>query len=380
MNNGFEVPWYTEKGQLQDVVISSRVRLSRNLANFPFAMYFRGDDSERVQSLVFDAFSRIQSENQNFLFSVVETRFIDEDGRKLFEEWGVLKSQGLLKNQKQKKSPKTENPPETGLVFQKKKSLSLSVRVNSGDHVKISSFRSGMDFRNAFSECAEIDGKLQENLQFAATYDFGYLTCALKDSGSGMKLSARIHIPGIVRTGKFSLVVEYLKEKNFSISPAFPQISTGSAAGSFYLISTKNSMRGSEFDQIAEFESACVYIAEIERKILAGYADTKKTVVFNSVIKSYSLAKFSLMESLSESVEIISDLMVGLQCGFISGIEQEKLCELLFKVQPYHLIFLMKEENFSFEKDIQNDKKGKIDRLRAVLLSEAVQNISLENL
>ena len=72
--------------------------------------------------------------------------------------------------------------------------------------------------------------------------------------------------------------------------------------------------------------------------------------------------------------------MVGLQCGFIFGIEQEKLCELLFKVQPYHLIFLMKEENFSFEKDILNDKKGKIDRLRAVLLNEAVQNISLENL
>ena len=86
MNNGFEVPWYTEKGQVQDVVISSRVRLSRNLANFPFALCFRGDDSERVQSLVFDAFSRIQSENPNFLFSVVETKYIDDDGRKLFEE------------------------------------------------------------------------------------------------------------------------------------------------------------------------------------------------------------------------------------------------------------------------------------------------------
>ncbi len=380
MNKGFEVPWYTEKGQFQDVVISSRVRLSRNLANFPFALCFRGDDSERVQSLVFDAFSRIQSENPDFLFSVVETKFIDDEGRKLFEEWGVLKSQGLLGNQKQKNPSGTENLPETGLVFQKKNSLSLSVRVNSGDHVKISSFRAGMDFQDAFSECAEIDGKLQEKLQFAATYDFGYLTCALKDSGSGMKISARIHIPGIVRTGKFGLVVEYLKDKNFSISPAFPQISTGSAAGSFYLISTRNSMRGSEFDQIAEFEAACMYISEIERKILTGYADTKRTVVFNSVIKSYSLAKFSLMESLSESVEIISDLMVGLQCGFISGIEQEKLCELLFKIQPYHLIFLMKEENFSFEKDILNDKKGKIDRLRAVLLNEAVQNISLENL
>lgn len=374
MSSEFEVPWYTEKGPFQDVVISSRVRLARNLANFPFAMNFRGDDSERVQSLVFDAFSRIQSEEENFSFSVVDSKSINDDGRKLFEEWGVLKSSGFSKN------PRQNFPVETGLVFQKKKSLSLSALVNFGDHVRISSFRAGLDFQACFSECSEIDGKLQKNLQFAATYDFGYLTCALKDAGSGMKISARIHIPGIVRTGKFSLVTEFLKDKNLDISPAFPQVSNGSAAGSFYLLSTKNSMRGSEFDQIAEFESACMYIAEIERKILADYADTKRTVVFNSVIRSYSLAKFSLLESLSETVEIISDLMVGLKCGFISGIEQEKLCELLFKIQPYHIIFLLKEGNFSFEKDILNDKKGKIDRLRALILHEAVQNISLGNL
>ncbi len=374
MNREFEVPWYTEKGSVQDVVISSRVRLSRNLANFPFSMYFRGDDSERIQSLVFDAFSRIQSENENFSFSVVDTKSINEEGRKLFEEWGVLKSSGFSKK------ARNELFKETGLVFQKKKSLSLSVLVNSGDHIRISSFRAGLDFQGCFSECVEIDGKLQENLQFAATYDFGYLTCALKDAGSGMKLSARIHIPGIVRTGKFSLVTEYLKDRNLKISPAFPQISAGSAAGNFYLLSTKNAMSGSEFDQIADFEAACMHIAEIERKILADYADTKRTVVFNSVIRSYSLAKFSLLESLSESVEIISDLMIGVKCGFISGIEQEKLCELLFKVQPYHIIFLLKEGNFSFEKDILDDKKSKIDRLRAVLLHEAVQNILLGNL
>ncbi|MEE0887164.1 MAG: hypothetical protein UIB61_09675 [Treponema sp.] len=374
MSSEVEVPWYTEKGHFQDVVISSRIRLARNLANFPFAMNFRGDDSERVQSLVFDAFSRIQSEEENFSFSVVDSKSINDDGRKLFEEWGVLKSSGFSKN------PRRKFPEETGLVFQKKKSLSLSALVNSGDHVRISSFCAGLDFQSCFSECAEIDGKLQKNLQFAATYDFGYLTCALKDAGTGMKISARIHIPGIVRTGKFSLVTEFLKDKNLNISPAFPQISNGSAAGSFYLLSTKSSMRGSEFDQIAEFESDCMYIAEIERKILADYADTKRTVVFNSVIRSYSLAKFSLLESLSESVEIISDLMIGLKCGLISGIELEKLCELLFKIQPYHIIFLLKEGNFSFEKDILNDKKGKIDRLRALVLHEAVQNISLGNL
>lgn len=361
-----ELPWYTDKGPFQDVVISSRIRLSRNLANFPFPANFHGDDSERVQSVVFDAFSKIDSEEENFSFSAVDARNMDEEGRNLFKEWGVIREIRASEN----------IPPETGLVFQRKQALSLNARINFGDHLKISSFRAGMDFQNAFSACAKIDSKLQENLQFAAASDFGYLTYAFNDLGTGMKLSARIHIPGIERAGKINLIAEYLKDKNFCIKPAFPKIS----AGSFYLLQTLVSAKGSEIDQIANFEAACMYIAEIERKILADYADIKRTVVFNSVIRSYSLAKFSLMESFSESVEIISDLMTGLNTGFISGIEQEKLCGLLFKIQPYHIASLLKEGNFSFEKDLLDDKKGKTDRLRALILQEAVQNICLENL
>ena len=131
-----ELPWYTDKGPFQDVVISSRIRLSRNLANFPFPANFHGDDSERVQSVVFDAFSKIDSEEENFSFSAVDARNMDEEGRNLFKEWGVIREIRASEN----------IPPETGLVFQRKQALSLSARINFGDHLKISSFRAGMDF------------------------------------------------------------------------------------------------------------------------------------------------------------------------------------------------------------------------------------------
>lgn len=113
-----ELPWYTDKGPFQDVVISSRIRLSRNLANFPFPANFHGDDSERVQSVVFDAFSKIDSEEENFSFSAVDARNMDEEGRNLFKEWGVIREIRASEN----------IPPETGLVFQRKQALSLSAR------------------------------------------------------------------------------------------------------------------------------------------------------------------------------------------------------------------------------------------------------------
>ena len=359
------LPWYAKGGENQDVILSSRVRLARNLANFPFPLYFKKDDAERVQSLVFDAFSKIQNKDENLYFHAVDTSSIEEKARCLLEERGVLKSGKNL-------------PKETGLLMSM--DGSFSTLVNSQDHLRLSSFHSGLNFKDTFAFCEMIDSKLQKSLQFAASYDFGYLSCALRDSGSGMKLSARIHVPGAVRTGKLNVIIDYLREKNIAIVPAFPSISQGSAAGSIFLIHTLSAMSGSELDQIADFESACMYIAESERKILTGYADNKRTVVFNSVIRSYSLAKFSTLISLREAVDMISDLKVGLSCGFISGIDERLLCGLLYRVQPYHLMYLLDEGKFSFEKDVASDKRAMIDRLRALVMQEAIQNISLGNL
>ena len=362
------LPWYAKTGFDEDVIISSRVRLARNLANFPFPSNFKGDDASRVQSLIFDAFAQIQEKEDNITFHAVNTKELDEKGRRILEERGVLKSN---------KTGQSVSS-ETGLVMSHEGSL--STLINFKDHIRISSFKAGLDLKNTFAECSLLDQKLQKCLQFAASYDFGYLTQSFKDTGSGMKLSARIFIPAIIRTGKLNTIVDFLSEKNIAIKPAFPDISQGSAAGSFYLIHSTGAMSGSELDQIADFESACMYITESERKILTNYADNKRTVVFNSVIRSYSIAKFSLLVSLMESVELISDLMVGLQCGFLSGIDQKLLCGLLFRVQPSHLFYLLESGKFSFEKDILKDERAKIDRLRALILQEAIQKISLGNL
>lgn len=370
MTETAQIPWYSQSAPSDDVIISSHVRLARNLANFPFPLYLSDDDKMRVQSLFFDGFSKIQSENELLVFHALNTDELELTGRRILEEDGLLKHI----------DSKNKNQKETGIVIGKE--TSFSALINYGDHVRLSSFRSGLIFEQSFNECILFDQKLQDNLQFASTYDFGYLTAAFRDTGTGMKLSARIHIPGIVRSGKLRIISDYLSEKKIAIKPAFPEISDGSVAGSFYLIHTTSAMSGTELDQIADFESACLHIAESERKILADYADNKATVVFNSVLRSYAVAKFSMLLSLRDAVEIISDLKIGLKCGFLSGFSEDKenvLSGLLFRIKPGHLGFLLKNGNFSFEKDILNDEKAKIDRLRALMLQETVQKLSLKN-
>lgn len=366
-NNQNGLPWYGCEGPEIDIVVSTRVRFARNLANFPFPEYFRGDDSSRVQSLIFDSFAQLQNNDSSLKFHAIETASLDSEGRSILEERGVL--------EKIRKQNGMDFLPETGVVMTLDGCCSTTI--NNSDHIKISYFQSGLSCRKCFDECYKIDAGLQNTLQFAASYDFGYLTAGLRGCGSGMKISSRIHIPSAVRCGKLNVITEIAKENGLAVNPAFPQLSQGSVAGNFFVLETLSASTGSELDQIAVFESACKQIAETERKISREYADNKGTVIRNSVIRAYSIARFSLLVSLREAVDIISDLKIGLRIGFITGIEDSMLNGLLYRIQPGHLSYLLESGNFSFEEDIRDDQRAKIDRIRGLILQEAFEKISL---
>lgn len=364
------LPWYACDGKYIDVIISSRVRLSRNLANFPFPEFFHGDDAFRVQTLVFDSFSQLQASDDSLRFHAVETASLEMESRRLLEERGALKAVP--------RNIGLEKLPETGVVMTLDGRSSCAV--NYMDHVRISYFKSGLSVRDCFDWCTRIDRGLQKTLQFAGSWDFGYLTACLKDAGSGMKLSCRVHLPAVLRTGNLSVITDIASKSNLKLSPAFPLISQGSAAGNFFTVESTSCMKGTELSQIADFEAACVLIAETERKILREFAENKRTLIRNSVIRAYSIAKFSLLISLREAVDIISDIKTGLNLGLLSGIENSMLCGLLFRVQPAHLSYLLESGDFSFEEDIRTDKRAMTDRLRALILQEAFEKISLGNL
>lgn len=364
------LPWYACSGPESDVVISTRVRFARNLANFPFPEYFRGDDGYRVQSLIFDSFAQIQNNDDSIRFHAVETASLDDSGRTILEERGVL--------DKMIKQGGKEYLPETGVVM----TLDgcCSTVINNVDHIKISYFQPGLSCRKCFDECLKIDTGLQNTLQFAASYEFGYLTARLLDAGSGMKISSRIHIPSAVRFGKLNQITDIARENGLSLNPAFPLLSQGSVAGSIYVLETVSASNGSELDQLAVFESACRQIAETERKISREYADNKRTIIRNTVIRAYSIARFSLLVSLREAVDIISDIKTGLRMGFLTGIDDCMLSGLLYRIQPGHLAYLLESGNFSFEEDIRDDQRTKIDRIRGLILQEAFEKISLGKL
>ena len=352
--------WYAFDGPENDVVLSTRVRFARNLANFPFPAKFKEDDAIRVQNLVFDSFSHCSEPDK---YQGVVAGELDSLGAAILEERGVLDS---------------SSAKESGRAIVVRTDGKVSCEVNSKDHVRLSSFVPGLDGKTAFDMLARLDDELQNTLQFAADYDFGYLTSSLSDSGSGMKVSCRVHLPSLSFSGKILDLFASLNQKEIVVNDVFGAGNLPSSSlGFYYQISTKNAGNGSELDQIASLVSAVKFLAENERRERAFVMRRKQTLLRDKIFRSYAKVKFALLIELREAIEIISDIKWGINLGFFYGVKNSELCALLYRIQDAHLQFVFTSRQFDFPPEISESKNLKTNFLRALILQEAFENIKL---
>lgn len=349
--------WYNTPSPEQDVVISTRVRLSRNLASFPFPSNFNNDDSERVQSIIFDAFNKIENPDN---YQSLELKFAKSNAHKILAERGFCSLQKVNKG--------------TGIVS----SIdgATSCLINEDDHIKISSFQGGLNLEKSYEYCSNLDFMLQDYIQFAASRDFGFLNSSVFNTGSGLKASVRLHLPSLSHSGAIKDVIKDVQLRGFVVSDCFGVGSFfNSSLGAYFNFSTTSCFNGNEIDQLASVSSIAKYICDIERKKRQFYADNKSTIAHNIVVRAFSLAKFSIMLELRDSIDIISCLKWGLDLGYIAGIEDYELNALLYSIQPGHLGFLLETGKFSFEEDIANDENLTEQRLRAIVIKKEVDKI-----
>lgn len=347
--------WYAAEGEDDDVVLSSRVRLARNLANFAFPETFDDDEAVHVQNIIFDAFNHFDNAEA---YQSVPLAAVEPLGSKILRERGLF-----------------EDNFGTGLVM--RMDGVSSCLINCVDHVRIASFAPGLSCNAAYVSSREIDMQLQEHVQFAASYDFGYLTAAALDSGSGMKISLRLHLPSISYAGKISELVKSVEEKGFVLTASFGSgVQVGTSLGAFYQLSTYHSVSGSEIDQLASAASIAKNICETERKFRSDYADNKVTAVRDKILRAFAVARFCMLIELREAVELISCVKWGLDLGYVKGIKDYELTSLLYRIQSGHLEFLLKTGNFNFDSDVKKDQSLQEERLRAIILQEAFRKIS----
>lgn len=364
-STGLGGEWYSRSGPLSDVILSTRVRLARNLADFPFPAHFKADDAVRVQTLVFDAFMKSERADS---YQALPVAGIDSLSAGLLIERGLIQTSTL-------------NAPGGGLVMRingRKANSGLACTINDEDHVRISCFCSGLDCDRAYKNCQEVDELLQKSLQFAASYDFGYLTANVKDCGSGIKFSARVHLPAMAFLGEIGDFFESIALKGMVAEPAFPPFSkTGAGTGGFYQLSSNQAGTGNEVEQMVNFTAVLRQAADSERKGRNSLIQKRTTEITDRIVKAFSVAKFSLLLDMREALMIISDIKLGKAMGLLRGIDDEAITPLIYRVQDSHLKTVIKNGSFAFPKDIAENTQKQADRLRALIIQDAFENLEL---
>lgn len=352
--------WYSYSGPENDVVLSTRVRLARNLASFPFPRKFKDDDAERIRALVFDSFAHTENPDQ---YTGVNANELDSLGAEILDERGVLENRAS-KNK------------GTGIIIRTDGKISCAI--NDIDHVRIASFVPGLDGESALELCRKVDDELQNTLQFAASYELGFLNSSIADTGSGMKVSFRVHLPCLSFSGRLREALSVASEKNISVRDCFGVGSvSGSSLGFYYQVSTTNAGNGNELDQLANIVSFIKYLAENERRERDFVLRNQQTELRNRIYRAYATVKFASLVSMREAIELISDIKWGKNLGFFSDISDTELCALLYRIQDGHLQFVLKNKKFNFPKDIAENPDLKAQNLRALILQEAFENLKV---
>lgn len=357
MNTSTRDTWYIQDGPENDVILSSRVRMARNLSGFVFPGSIKSDDAERVESLIFDAFNQSPERER---YQMVRMSALDPLGKRILSERGIV-------------APESGNEPWRGIVI--RSDGMLSATVNMTDHLKLSCFTAGLELRKALAEVNAAERELAGRLQFSATRDFGYLTARLSDVGSGMKVSALLCLPGLCASGLIERAVREYLGNGFAVQGYYGQ-SGDRSMGFLYRLSLTSASGGDQETQLVRVEQGAAKLAELERKTRKELFAQRPTQVEDTVYRAIVTAKYARFIPFSEAVDLLGNIRLGTDLGLITGIGHVDLTALLYRVQNAHLGFVILGGSIIIEGDVQSEE-SRLDRLRAMVIQEVLKDADI---
>lgn len=327
-------PWMKNEGPESDIVISSRVRLARNLIHTPFPI---ANDYEHLNEIVTDIAANY-SGKQDVPFPDLELFRMSDIHR---NEKHVLVEKHLI-------SPNLANESEAGAVLLNP-SESLSVMVNEEDHFRIQSLLSGFQLDESLADANRMDDWLEENLDFAFDEKRGYLTSCPTNVGTGLRSSVMMHLPALVMTNKLNRILPAINQLGLVVRGIYGEGSE--ALGNLFQISNQTTLGKSENDIIADLKGVVTQLIQHERQARETLFQQSGVYLEDKVYRSYGTLAFSRRMESKEAMQRLSDVRLGIDLGIITGLDGKILNELMVLTQPGFLQQYAGEELHSEQRD-----------------------------
>jgi len=335
-----------EASKLEDmrksIVVSSRVRLARNLEDYNFPNKLETNEAKDIISKV-----KKSLDGYDINFDAV-----------IMAEADMLYKEYLLENHLISKEMSEETK---GAVFINEQNT-LSIMVNEEDHLRIQALLPGLHMDNAYEMCDKLDDLLEKNLRYAFRENLGYLTSCPTNLGTGMRASVMVHLPALVEMGFITPILENATQIGLAVRGLYGEGTK--FIGSLFQVSNQLTLGFKEEEIVNSIMGITRQIIEKEIEAERILVSKLGIVLQDRISRCLGILATSRVMKINESMNYLSEIKLGIRLGWITGISDEEINRIMIKVQPGNQII-----------DYKAKSQEQIDTGRANLLRTIFKDV-----
>ena len=324
--------WYLQNGKESDVVISSRVRLARNLKEFRFPNKYSKEESAEILNKIKEI-----TPSLGYGLKFINLKDIDD-----------ITKIGLI--EKHLISPDFAMSKKENTAILINEDENICFMINEEDHIRMQVFSAGFDIQSLMNLAIEIDEKLGELVNYAFSPNYGYLTSCPTNLGTGARVSVMVHLPALTLTGNISKVLQVVNNFGMNIRGIYGE-GTGSQ-GNIYQIFNNQSLGITEQEIIKNVKAITEKVIDQER-LARKYLTKNPIELEDRVYRSFGIISNAKKISAEECRKLLSDVKLGTDLGIIKELEDFKVNKLLLYTKPGNMQKYFNKQGNTYERDIK---------------------------
>ena len=308
-------PWMNEEGPESDIVLSSRVRLARNLQDFTFSTLLQNEEANELIDLIEQKFTTLKQEKKLELIKMSAIQPLEK--RMLVEKHLI--------------SPHLAQESPLGACFLSDDEK-VSIMINEEDHIRIQCLLSGLQLTEALQLADDIDNEIEERVDYAFDEKKGYLTSCPTNVGTGLRASVMMHLPGLVLSQRMNRIIPAINQLGLVVRGIYGEGSE--ALGNIFQISNQITLGKSEKEIVEDLTSVVLQIIAQERMAREALVKTSNIQLEDRIIRSLGTLSYARILESKEAAKCLSDVRLGIDLGYIKNISKSILNELMILTQP----------------------------------------------
>lgn len=307
--------WIDGPGLEEDVVVSTRIRVARNLDGLTFPHIMSLEESKEGTDKILRAMEDLGEDYEYY-----QMEGLDDKVKVSLVERHLI-------------SPKLIQSPSSSF-FLKKDGLE-TIMVNEEDHLRIQVLSPGLNLMETWKRCSKLDDLIEKDLNYAFSEKYGYLTTCPTNVGTGLRASVMLHLPGLSKTGHIRGIGDMFPKIGLTIRGIYGEGSN--VLGDLYQISNQTTLGESEEETIDKLNRIIRQILKRERETQKLLVDQNRLDMENEVYRSLGILKYSRKISVREAMDHLSNIKLGVNIGFLPSFKNKDIVKLMVKIQPASL-------------------------------------------